>query len=418
LINVTKPTLPDLDEYVRILKKIWDTRWITNNGEHLLQLGKKLEAFLGVRNLVLVSNGTLALHLALKSLNLHGEVITTPFTFPATTNAIIWEGLTPVFADIDSETLNIDPKDVRRRITKKTTAILAVHAYGNPCQIELLQEIAAEHDVRLIFDGAAGFGVEYAGKSVFNYGSISTMSFHATKVFNTIEGGAVVAADKILAEKIRCMSDHGIQSNGKHVDLGTNAKMNEFQAAMGLCNLNYLPLNIENRKSIYNLYKTSLVESNEIAFQKLVASKYNYSYMPVLFKNPTVRDRVWKRLGDRAIRARKYFFPLTICKNYSRELTKRLAKKYDLERALNASERVLCLPIYPDLAEQDVLRISDIVTSSLHELTASWVVPFDGKIARIIGNEQLSSRIIEFSSITMNQNLNNRVFCLRFWRKI
>ncbi|GAJ24082.1 unnamed protein product, partial [marine sediment metagenome] len=217
--------LPKLEEYVKYLGKIWSTRWLTNGGEFVQLLEKKLEEYLRVKNLVLVTNGTVALQLALKAFELKGEVLTTPFTFAATTNVILWEGLTPVFADIDPETFNIDPNDVERKITEKTSAILAVHVYGNPCYVEELQQIASSYNLKLIYDAAHAFGVEYKKQSVLNYGGISTLSFHATKIFNTIEGGAIVVKDKELFEKLKLLRNHGIKSEEEVVLPGINAKM-------------------------------------------------------------------------------------------------------------------------------------------------------------------------------------------------
>jgi dTDP-4-amino-4,6-dideoxygalactose transaminase len=209
-INVTKPDIPEIEDYIKYLKEIWKNEWLTNDGEFLRLFEIKLKEHLKLRNVIVVSNGTLAIHMALKALNIKGDVITTPFTFSATTNALIWEGLNPVFADIDSETFNIYPSDVEKKITDETSAILAVHVYGNPCYVEELQEISIENDIKLIYDSAHSFGVEYKKKSVLNYGDISTLSFHATKVFNTVEGGAITAQDEKILEKLKLLRNHGI----------------------------------------------------------------------------------------------------------------------------------------------------------------------------------------------------------------
>ena len=365
MINVTKASLPDLEKYVQYLKKIWQTRWITNHGEYEQLLEKKLKDYLQLKELILVSNGTMALHLALRSLDLRGEVITTPFTFVATTNAILWERLTPVFADINPETFNIDPEDVKKKITKKTSAILAVHIYGNPCNIEQLQSIATENNLRLIFDGSHAFGVKYKNQAIFNYGDVSTLSFHATKVFTTIEGGALVTKNNRLSEKLRLMSDNGIESSEKIVCLGTNAKMNEFQAAMGLCNLEHVKQDINCRRLLYNRYVAKLGKLGEVKFQKLAAAtKYNYAYMPVLLKNKETRDKVYNELANRQIRARKYFYPLTVCSGHF-GVKKNLVRKYNLLTSLAVAERVLCLPLYPELPHGEVDRIAEIVTQVL-----------------------------------------------------
>lgn len=277
MINVTKADLPPLEKYMECLRKIWANRWLTNDGEYVQLLEKQLEEYLRVKNLALLSNGTVALQIALKALGAKREVITTSFTFAATTNVILWEGLTPVFADIDPETYNIDPYDVERKISDSTSAILAVHVYGNPCYVKELREIADKHGLRIIYDAAHAFAVEYEDQPVLNYGDISTLSFHATKVFNTIEGGAVIVNDENLIQKIKLMRNHGFCSEEEVVIPGTNAKMNEFQAAMGLCNLENIDQKIQLRRTLYEYYKEKLSAIKGIEFQKIIASRYNYS---------------------------------------------------------------------------------------------------------------------------------------------
>ncbi|MCZ3364919.1 MULTISPECIES: DegT/DnrJ/EryC1/StrS family aminotransferase [Methanobacterium] len=360
MINVTMTDVPELEDYIEYLRVIWNERILTNDGELLRLLETKLKAYLKVKNLMAVTNGTLALQIALKSLPIKGEVITTPFTFSATTNSILWEGLTPVFADIDENTFNIDPTSIETKITDKTSCILAVHVYGNPCQVKELQEIADDHSLKLIYDAAHAFGVEYNNKSVLEYGDVSTLSFHATKVFNTIEGGALTTSDKNLVEKIKLMRNHGIISEEEVIIPGTNAKMNEFQAAMGLCNLKNIDQNIEKRKKIYEIYRDNL-EGNDLKFQKIVASKYNYSYMPVCFKNLKVRNEIYNQLLKEGIHCRKYFYPLTV--NFEYFNNNNLVEKYDLKKASNIADRILCLPIYPDLEEEIVNEIITKISS-------------------------------------------------------
>jgi dTDP-4-amino-4,6-dideoxygalactose transaminase len=361
MINVTRPDLPEIERYLEYLKKIWSSRWLTNNGEFVQLLEKRLEEYLGVKNLVLVSNGTVALQLALRVLKVKGEVITTPFTFAATTNVILWEGLTPVFADIDPETFNIDPKDVERKITEKTSAILAVHVYGNPCYVEELQEIAERHNLKLIYDAAHAFGVEYKNRSVLNWGDISTLSFHATKVFHTIEGGALVVKDEGLLEELKLLRNHGIKSEEEVVLPGINAKMNEFQAAMGLCNLEDIDERIQRRKRIYEHYKEGLSDIKGIKFQRIIASKYNYIYMPVCFENIRKRDEIYFELIKNGVKPRKYFFPLTVNFNYFKRKGVNLVGKYGLKEALKIADTVLCLPLYADLEIPIVDRIISII---------------------------------------------------------
>jgi dTDP-4-amino-4,6-dideoxygalactose transaminase len=364
IITVTKPDLPPLERYVKYLEIIWKNRWLTNNGELVQLFEKKLRDCLGVKNIAVVCNGTLALHIALKVFDLKGEVITTPFTFAATTNAIIWEGLSPVFADIDPETFNIDPSDVERKVTKDTSAILAVHTYGNPCYVEELEKIAEEYNLKLIYDAAHAFGVEYKNKSVLCYGNLSTLSFHATKIFHTIEGGAVVVDDDALHEKVELLRNHGIKSEEETLLVGTNAKMNEFQAAMGLCNLEDIVDRIQRRKMIYELYKKRLSEMC-VAFQKIIASKYNYAYMPVLFERREERDRVYSELAKNNIKPRKYFYPLTPNFDYFTKKGEDYCIKYNLKNAIDVSNRVLCLPLYPDLNISTIEKIIDIIKDTV-----------------------------------------------------
>lgn len=358
-IRLTVPVLPGIEEYIGYLKKIWSSKCLTNNGEFVQSLEVKLREYLGIENLALVSNGTLALHLALKALGLKGEVITTPFTFAATTNVILWEGLTPVFSDIDSQTFNINPDDIKKRITSKTSAILAVHTYGNPCYAKELQEIAEKHNLKLIFDAAHAFGVQYANQSVLNFGDISTLSFHATKVYTTIEGGAVVCKDEKIMEKIKLLRNHGIRSQEEILIPGTNAKMDEFRAAMGLCNLKRIDENIRQRKIIYNYYKRKLAGS--VQFQRLTATRYNYNYMPVCFKDAVQRDTAYSGLVRNGIEPRKYFFPLTTNFDYFSKAN--TAKQLKLEEAFDVSSRAMCLPLYPGLKIESVDNIVAIIRS-------------------------------------------------------
>ena len=361
MINVTKSDLPKIERYTEYLEKIWSSRWLTNNGEFVQLLEKRLEEYLKIKNLVLVTNGTLALQLALKVLDIKGEVITTPFTFAATTNVILWEGLTPVFADINPETFNIDPKDVERKITDKTSAILAVHVYGNSCYVDELQEIADKYSLKLIYDAAHTFGVEYKNQSVLNYGDISTLSFHATKLFHTIEGGAIIANDGKIIEKLKLLRNHGITSEGKVVLPGINAKMNEFQAIMGLCRLEDIDEKIHHRKIIYDYYKEKLSGITDIIFQKIITSKYNYGYMPVCFENIEIRDKIYSELIKNGIKPRKYFYPLTSDFDYFKEKDIDIVKKNELKIANYVSDRILCLPLYPDLEIEIVDKIIHII---------------------------------------------------------
>lgn len=366
MINVTKTDLPEKEEYTKYLNDLWSSRWITNDGEFVRSLEKKLEEYLNVKNLLVVSNGTLALQIALNSLEIKNEVITTPFTFAATTNVILWEKLNPIFADIDPETFNIDPEDVKKKITNKTGAILAVHVYGNPCYVEELQEIANENNIKLIFDAAHAFGVEYNNKSVLKYGDLSTLSFHATKIFNTIEGGAITVKNDDIYDKIKLLRNHGISSEENVLIPGINAKMNEFQAIMGLCNLKSIDDKIKTRREYYEYYKYQLEKLNkEIKFQKIVATRYNYSYLPVCFKNKNTRDKIYIELLKKGIHARKYFYPLTVNYDYFKNKNLDLVKTYQLDNAVKISNGILCLPLYSDLKLKNIDKIINCIKNTI-----------------------------------------------------
>ncbi len=361
MINVTKAHLPSLEKYMGFLNKIWDNHWLTNNGPLVQLLCEKLETYLNVNNVLLLSNGTLALQLALRALKIKGEVITTPFTFAATTNVLMWEGLTPVFADIDPETFNIDTTAVISKISRSTSAILAVHVFGNPCYINDLETIAKEYDLKIIYDAAHAFGVQYNQRSVLDYGDVSTLSFHATKVFNTIEGGAVISKNHVVCDAVSLMRNHGIKSEDEILIPGINAKMNEFQAAMGLCNLEDIDLQILKRKRLYEYYKEQLSSIDDLKFQKIIASKYNYSYMPVLLKNKIHRDNLHQTLLKNGIKSRKYFYPLSVDFDYYGCLKENLIEKYDLFNSRKISDSILCLPLYPELEQFSIDKIIDVV---------------------------------------------------------
>jgi dTDP-4-amino-4,6-dideoxygalactose transaminase len=362
MINVTKTSLPDLNEYVRYLKEIWKESWVTNNGIYVQELEKKLEKELNVSNLISVSNGTLALQLAIKALDLKGEIITTPYSFAATTTAILWEGLTPVFADIDPYTFNIDPREIEKKITGETSAILAVHVYGNACNVADISKIAKQYKLKVIYDAAHAFGVRYSGRSLLDYGDISTLSFHATKTFHTIEGGATIAKDKKIYNKIKLLRNFGIKSEEEILVPGINAKMNEFQAVMGLVNLKYIEANRQKRENIYYTYREYL-NSNRIQFQELNVDKYNYTYMPILLPNKKTRDLLYAALIDKGIQPRKYFYPLI--PNYEYLKGKYKLELKTLQNSVSISNRVLCLPIYPDLAKRDIMRIIKTINETI-----------------------------------------------------
>lgn len=358
MINVARTDLPTLKEYNSYLRVIWKSHWLTNNGPLLQQFESELKKYLKVEYIVPVSNGTLAIQIAIKALDLKGEIITTPFTFAASSTAIIWEHCKPVFADIDPNTYNIDPLDIERKITKNTTAILGVHVYGNPCAVEEIEKIAKKHHLKIIYDAAHAFGVEYKNQSILNFGDISTLSFHSTKTFHTIEGGAIVTSNKKMYEKIKLLINFGIQSEERVVLPGINAKMNEFQAAMGLCNLKKIDERIEKRKNIYTYYMESFKEC-PIQFQKIVASKFNYTYFPVVLKDKKTRDQLFDVLVKHDIKPRKYFYPLVTDFDFYKKQNQNT--KHSLTYSQYVSDRILCLPIFPSLSLRNVAKIVRVV---------------------------------------------------------
>ena len=344
MINVTKTYLPDIDKYKSLIDEIYESSWLTNNGPMVQRLEARLKEYLGVKNIILVSNGTIALDIAYKVLELKGEIITTPFSFVATTSSAILVGLKPVFADIDEKTLNINPQNIENLINSNTSAILPVHVFGNGCEVEKIGQIAKKHNLKVIYDAAHAFDVRYKNESILNYGDISTLSFHATKLFHTIEGGAIITNDDELAERIRYFINFGIKSATEIPYLGTNAKMNEFEAAMGLCILDDIEYIKNSRKNIIEIYKKELQGLVQFQEQNINATQ-NYSYMPVVFKNSDDLLRVQKSLNDKNIFPRRYFYP-------SLDTLEYIEPKQKCEISRDISERVLCLPLYAELDEE------------------------------------------------------------------
>lgn len=360
-ILVTRSSMPDIDEYMDEIRSLWDTHWLTNMGPKHAQLQTELCRYMGVENVELLTNGHMALELTLQAMNLQGEVITTPFTFASTTHAIVRNGLEPVFCDIDSETFTIDTKQLESLITDRTCAILPVHVYGNVCNIEEIERIAHKYELKVIYDAAHTFGEAYKGIGIGAFGDASCFSFHATKVFNTIEGGAVTYSDKRLGEKLYELKNFGIHGPEEVEAIGANAKMNEYCAAMGLCNLKYVDEEIIKRGKIVERYRERLggVEGVQLnAVQDGVKS--NHAYFPVVFDEKifgSSRAEVSDALAEQGICARKYFYPLT-------STFSAFHGKYDVSRtpvALHISKRVLTLPLYADLALEDVDRICEII---------------------------------------------------------
>lgn len=331
---------------------IWENGQLTNQGPLVLELEKKVESYLGVRNLHFLTNGTIALQIAIKALGVSGgEIITTPFSYVATTSSILWEGCTPVFVDINEDDLCIDVTKIESAITTKTKAIMAVHVFGNPCDVEGIEDIAKRHGLKVIYDGAHAFGVKHKGKSLLSYGDISMCSFHATKVFHTIEGGCLVVKDKSVSDKIEMMKKFG-HFGDDHRLLGINAKASEFQAAMGLVNLKHVDSVMQDRKDITEKYDKELASRVDIIQFK--SDSRNYSYYPVLFENEAKLMIALKRLASKNIFPRRYFYP-------SLNKLKYLPVSTPCPISEDISLRILCLPIYSGLKQSDVKIISDQV---------------------------------------------------------
>ena len=360
-IFVTKAVLPSLEEYVAEISPLWESHWLTNMGVKHQELQEKLIQYLDVTNIDLLTNGHMALELTLQAMNLQGEVITTPFTFASTTHAIVRNGLEPVFCDIKPDDFTIDPEKIENLITDRTSAIMPVDVYGNVCNVEAIDRIAKKYELKVIYDDAHAFGVRYKGKGIGNYGDASCFSFHATKVFNTIEGGAVTFKDPSLYITMYELKNFGIHGPEEVCAVGANAKMNEFCAAMGLCNLRHMPEIVLRRKAIVERYRERLsdVEGLQLnAIQKDVES--NYAYFPIVIDEKAYgssREEVMKYLEMNRVMVRKYFYPLT--SSYQA-----FHRKYDVHKtpvALHISKRVLTLPIYPELSIKDVDRICDLI---------------------------------------------------------
>ncbi|NBH72625.1 DegT/DnrJ/EryC1/StrS family aminotransferase [Clostridiaceae bacterium] len=360
-ILVTKATLPDFDEYVQEISELWETHWLTNMGVKHQELSEQLRDFLEVDEIDLLTNGHMALELSIQAMELKGEVITTPFTFASTTHAIVRNGLRPVFCDIKEDDFTIDPEKIERLITDQTSAILPVHVYGNICDTEEIQRIAEKYGLKVIYDAAHAFGVRKQGRGIASFGDVSCFSFHATKVFNTIEGGAACFHDKDFGKCLYQLKNFGIKNEEIVERIGANAKMNEFCAAMGLCNLRHIRDEIAKRKVVTEQYLKYLKDVNGIQINKIAGDiEANYAYFPVLFNEEQfgcTRDEILETLQKHNIYPRKYFYPLTNMFDCYHDL-------YDTEntpKAFYASKRILTLPLYPDLPLDMVDRICELI---------------------------------------------------------
>jgi len=357
MIPVTQSYLPPMEEYLHYLNQIWESHQLTNHGPLVVELERKLKEYLGVRHLYFVSNGTIALQIAIRALGLRGEIISTPFSYVATTSSIVWEGCTPVFADIHTRTLCIDPQLVEESITPQTIAILATHVYGIPCDVAELQRIAMKHNLKLIYDAAHTFGARYKGYSLASYGDVSTLSFHATKLFHTAEGGAIITNNDQVAHQISYMRNFGHKGQEDFWGLGINGKNSEFHAAMGLCILPHLAECIAARKQVCGWYDKRLAGSALTRPLIPEGSEYNYAYYPVLFPAEKSLLRVREALNDRQIFPRRYFYPSLTSLPYVS--TKRCPRSDEI------SPRVLCLPLYTGLSENEVALITETILASL-----------------------------------------------------
>jgi len=350
-IYVTRPSLPPLEEFTKYLQQIWESRILTNNGPFHQQFEKELADYLGVKYVSLFANGTLALITALQTLRITGEVITTPFSFVATTHALWWNNIKPVFVDIEPHHFTLDPEKIEAAITPRTTAIMPVHVYGFPCKVEAIKKIADTYGLKVIYDAAHAFGVKINGTSICNFGDLSVLSFHATKAFNTFEGGAIISHDETTKQRIDYLKNFGFAGETTVVAPGINAKMNEFQAALALLQLKYIDQYIEERKAIAELYRNKLKGIKGISLpEEMEGVKNSYTYFPVLIDEALYgesRDSLYIRLKENNIYGRRYFYPLI--SNFSTYKGLQSARKENLPVANSIADKVICLPIFTEL---------------------------------------------------------------------
>ena len=362
-ITVTAPLMPDLDEFNAFLKEIWSSRWVTNNGSFHQQLEKELCDYLKVPYISLFTNGTLPLLTALQALRISGEVITTPYSFVATTHSIWWNGCKPVFVDIDPKTGNLDPDKIESAITPRTTAIMPVHVYGNPCDTAKIQAIADKYGLKVIYDAAHAFGVEVDGESVLNAGDVSTLSFHATKVYNTLEGGALIMHDEEMKRKVDFLKNFGFAGETEVVAPGINSKMDEVRAAYGICNLRRVDAAIESRRQTSLRYREALAGVEGISMmEELPGVKHNYSYFPILVDAKAygmTRDELYFKMKENNVLGRRYFYPLISEFSFYNGLPG--ASKENLPNAHKMADSVICLPLHHDLSGSDIDKVLSFI---------------------------------------------------------
>lgn len=362
-IYVTRPTLPPFEEIVPLLQEIWSSRTLTNGGPFHQRFESELARYLGVPYVTLVTNATIGLMVALRQLHATGEVITTPFSFVATGHSVLWSGATPVFADIDPVTLNLDPKQIERHITAKTTAILAVHCYGRPCDVEAIESIAQRHGLKVLYDAAHAFGVRHNGQSVLNYGDLSVLSFHATKVFNTFEGGAIISQNRATKESLDRLCNYGIVDEVTVEDTGLNAKMSEFNAALGLLQLNHVDEAIRKRRDLDTRYRQLLADIPGIrcAIDDVDPETHNFYSFPILVEReyPLARDALYAKLREHNVYARRYFYPLISSLPMYRDMASAAASSLPVANSIASG--VLCLPLFPDLETRELESIAALI---------------------------------------------------------
>lgn len=364
-ITVTSPLLPDLDELNVMLKEIWDSKWVTNNGKFHKQLEKELAEYLKVPYISLFTNGTLPLITALQALRITGEVITTPYSFVATTHSLWWNGIKPVFVDIDPSNCGLDPNKIEAAITPKTTAIMPVHCYGKPCDTKGIQKIADKYGLKVIYDAAHAFGVDVNGESILNAGDMSTLSFHATKVYNTLEGGALVMHDEQTKKRIDYLKNFGFAGETEVVAPGINSKVDEVRAAYGILNLRQVDKAIEARHQVAIRYREALRNVNGVTFfDDMEGVRHNYSYFPIFIdaeKFGMTRDELYLKLKENNILGRRYFYPLISEFSTYRGLSS--SAKENLPNATKIADQVICLPMHHELSQEDVKRIINVIKS-------------------------------------------------------
>lgn len=357
MINVTKTFFPPITEYQAQVQRIWDNQWLTNRGALVLELEEKLKEYLSVSNIIIMNNGTIPIQIALKILGNGGEIITTPFSYVATTAAIVWENCTPVFVDIHPEYLTIDETKIEEAITNNTTAILATHVFGNPCHIEAIEAIAKKHNLYVIYDAAHAFGVTYQGKSIFDYGVVSTCSFHATKLFHTGEGGALFCNDTTMRDKLFYSHNFGHNGPNDFHGLGINGKISELQAAMGLAVFPHMAEIISGRKKIVDHYNEHLDFTKLSKIKIRENTQWNYSYYPVIFETETLLLNVQKSLNDKQIFPRRYFYPSLNKVNY--------VGKSEMKVSERVASRILCLPLSDFIKEMDLIQICLLINMEI-----------------------------------------------------